>query len=86
MPEIGRFFGIVVTMYYNDHGLPHIHAKYGGQRASVVIEDGRILSGGLAARAGELLHEWLDLHRDELLDNWRLAQERKPLRKIDPLE
>ena len=86
MPEISRFFGIVVTMYYTDHALPHFHAKYAGQRISLAIEDARILAGDLPGRALDLLLEWRELHRDELLDNWRLAQERKPLRKIDPLE
>ena len=86
MLEISRFFGIVVTMYYADHSLPHVHAKYGGQRISVAIEDARILSGGLPNRARYLVLEWLELHRDELLADWELAQERKPLKKIDPLE
>ena len=57
MPEISRFFGIVVTMYYTDHVLPHFHAKYGGQRISVAIEDARILSGDFPGRARELVFE-----------------------------
>ena len=73
-------------MYYTDHTLPHVHAKYGGQRISLAIEDARILAGDLPGRALTLLLEWLALHRDELLADWKLAQERKPLRKIDPLE
>ena len=86
MPEISRFFGIVVTMYYRDHALPHFHAKYGEQRISVAIEDARLLSGDFPGRAMALVLEWLELHRDELLANWKLAQERKPLIRIDPLE
>ena len=86
MPEISRFFEIVVTMYYTDDALPHVHAKYSGQRISLAIEDARILAGDLPGRALTLLLEWLALHRDELLADWKLAQERKPLRKIDPLE
>ena len=86
MPEISRFFGIVITMYYTDHALPHFHAKYGEQRISVAIEDARILSGDFPRRARELVFEWLELHRDELLDDWELVRARKPLRKIDPLE
>lgn len=86
MPEISRFLGIVVTMYYTDHTLPHVHAKYGGQRISLAIEDARILAGDLPGRALTLLLEWLELHRDELLADWKLARERKPLNKIDPLE
>ena len=86
MPEISRFFGIVVTMYYADHTLPHVHAKYAWERISVAIEDVRILSGTLPPRALVLLFEWLKLRREELLADWELGQERKPLRKIDPLE
>lgn len=86
MPEISRFFGIVITMYYTDHVLPHFHAKYGGRRISVAMEDGRILSGDFPGRARDLVLEWLELHRDELFADWELAQARKPLKKIDPLE
>ena len=86
MPEISRFFGIVITMYYTDHALPHFHAKYGEQRISVAIEDARILSGDFPRRARELVFEWLELHRDELMDDWELVRARKPLKKIDPLE
>ena len=86
MPVLSRFLGIVIAMYWDDHLPAHFHAKYGGQRISLAIEDARILAGDLPGRALDLLLEWRELHRDELLDNWRLAQERKPLRKIDPLE
>lgn len=47
MPEISRFFGIIITMYYNDHGLPHFHAKYGEHKAKILIETGAIVEGGL---------------------------------------
>ena len=63
-----------------------LHAKYGEHRISVAIEHARILSGDLPRRAGDLVFEWAALHRDELLTNWELARQRKPLRKIDPLE
>ena len=86
MPEISRFFGIVIAMYYTDHALPHFHARYSGRRISMAIENGRILSGEFPNRAAELVREWLDLHRDELLADWDLARERKPLKKIAPLE
>ena len=52
----------------------------------VAIEDGRILSGTFPRRAQGLVLEWLELHRAELLEDWRLAQQRKPLMKIAPLE
>ena len=86
MPELSRFLGIVVAMYYNDHAPPHFHARYGSSEIRVEITSGRILSGTLPRRAQGLVLEWLELHRDELLADWRLAEERRPLNKIEPLE
>ena len=86
MPEISRFHGMVVAMYYTDHALPHVHAKYGEQRISVAIDDARILSGDFPRRARNLLLEWVESRQEELLADWKLAQERKRLKKIDPLE
>jgi hypothetical protein len=86
MPEICRFYGIVIAMYWNDHGVPHFHAKYGGQRASFSIGDLRLLEGGLSPRVTALVLEWAFLHRDELMENWRLAMTHKRLKSIKPLE
>ncbi len=86
MPEISRFFGIVVAMYYNDHSPPHFHARYAGQEIRVNIATGDILSGRLSARAEQMVLEWCALHRTELLADWALAAARKPLVKIEPLE
>ncbi len=86
MPEISRFLGIVIAMYYNDHGPAHFHARYGDRMIRVAIDDGRVLSGTFPRRAQGLVLEWLELHRAELLEDWRLAQQRKPLMKIAPLE
>lgn len=86
MPEITRFFGIVVAMYYNDHPPPHFHAYYRDFMIQVSIGSGMRLSGEFPARAERLLLEWLNLHREELLMNWDLARHRSPLRRIDPLE
>jgi hypothetical protein len=85
VPELSRFYGIVVAMYYREHGVPHFHASYGGFEASVEVESG-LIRGKLPGRAAALVHEWLDLHRGELLDNWELARLRKPLRPVPPLE
>jgi hypothetical protein len=73
-------------MYYNDHGPAHFHAKYGDDEIRVNIETGEILSGTFPRRAKGLVLEWLSIHREELLQDWRLAEERKPLNKIAPLE
>ena len=85
MPEISRFLGIVIAMYYRDDAPPHFHAIYGEHEATVNIETGE-LNGTLPARALSHVQEWRVLHRDELLRNWNLAQAQQPLPKIAPLE
>lgn len=86
MPELSRFFGIIIAMYYNDHAPPHFHAKYGGEQASIRIDTGQILDGALGTRALRLVDEWRLLHEAELLDDWNRAQARQPLCRIEPLE
>ncbi len=85
MPEVSRFFGIVIAMYYNDHAPPHFHASYGEYRISVRVKDG-FVEGRFPQRALGLVLEWYARHQDELLDNWESAQARRPLRPIAPLE
>ena len=86
MPEISRFLGIVIAMYYNDHAPPHFHARYGDSEIRVNIENGDIMSGNFPKRAENLVLEWYKLHREDLLNDWQLAVERRPLNKIEPLE
>lgn len=86
MLELSRFFGIVIAIYYNDHGVPHFHAKYAGRRASFSISDLTLLEGELPRRATALVLEWAFQHRAELLENWNLARDGRPLRDIAPLE
>ena len=85
MAEISRFLGIVIAMYYNEHAPPHFHAIYGGYEVTVEIETG-VVTGRFPPRALSHLLEWGALHRQELLDDWSLARQRKPLKKIAPLE
>jgi len=86
VPEISRFLGIVIAMYYNDHAPPHFHARYGEFEIRVNIESGIVMSGEFPRRARKHVLEWLDLHRDELMEDWILATERRPLFRIEPLE
>ena len=86
MPEISRFFGIVITIYWKEHGIPHFHAKYGGSRASFSIEDIRLLEGKLPPRVMALVVEWAIKNQDELLADWYLAMAKKPLNPIKPLD
>jgi hypothetical protein len=85
VPELSRFFGIVIAMYYTEHGPPHFHAAHGGRRASFDI-DGTRVRGELAPTAMKLVLEWASLHRRELLENWDLAKARKAMKPIAPLD
>jgi Domain of unknown function (DUF4160)/Protein of unknown function (DUF2442) len=85
MPEISRFLGIVIAMFYRDHSPPHFHAIYGDFEVTVTIETG-IVSGEFPKRALSHVLEWLELHKSELLKDWELAKERRPLNKVNPLE
>ena len=85
MPIISRFFGIIITINYREHQPPHFHAWYSGREATVHIRDGTI-NGDLPKRVVGFLLEWLDVHRNELAENWRRAQAGEPLKPVDPLE
>jgi len=85
MPEISRFFGMVVAIYYRDHSPPHFHVKYGNFRASIAIESLSLLEGKLPRRALTLVVEWALEHRTELVDNWKRAATGRCLKKIRPL-
>ena len=85
MPEISRFLGIVIAMYFKDHGPPHFHAKYGDQRATFSINDLRLIEGKLPPRVVSLVLEWAFQHREELLENWKRAERKEDLHKIEPL-
>ena len=85
MPELSRFLGIVIGMFYREHGVPHFHAVYGGHEVSVEVETGRI-HGQFPPRALKLVVEWRDLHKAELLENWALAKAGQSLKPIAPLE
>ena len=86
MPEISRFFGIVVAMYFRDHDPPHFHARYGEHKAKFDIETGKLIEGTMPRRARALVQEWCTLHLDELRADWELVQARKSPNKIEPLE
>jgi len=73
MPTVSRFFGIVISMYYDDHLPPHFHAKYAEHKAKVVIETLEIYEGRLPRRVFALVLEWAALHRAELWANWQRA-------------
>ena len=85
MPEVSRFLGIVVSGLYREHNPPHFHATYGGYDITVGILDG-VVSGTFPRRALRHVLEWYEMHQSELLEDWNLAQQRQPLKRIEPLE
>ncbi|MEW6003337.1 MAG: DUF4160 domain-containing protein [Nitrospirota bacterium] len=85
MPEISRFLGIIIAMYYLDHQPPHFHAKYGDYTGVFSIGELKLIDGHLPDRVISLILEWAFQHRDELMENWELAMAKKALRKIPPL-
>jgi hypothetical protein len=86
VPEISRFFGIIIGMLYNDHAPPHFHARYGEQRAIIGIDSLTVLGGRLSPRVLGLVMEWATLHHEALREDWQLAEQQAPLKSIAPLE
>ena len=85
MPEISRFYGIIIYMYMSEHNPSHFHVWYEDYKAIITITDG-VVTGSLPRRALNLVYEWLDLHKDELLDNWRRLSNYESPMKIEPLK
>lgn len=85
MPELCRFYGLIISMYHNDHGVPHFHVRHGEFRAKIEIESERI-HGYLPPRAISLALEWARPRRAELLENWHLARAGAELVRLTPLE
>lgn len=89
LPIISMFFGIIVRMYYADnqqHHVPHIHAEYGGDKAVFAIEDGRLLAGKFPNSKTRLVQAWIEIRREELNADWKLAVNSEEVFKIDPLK
>ena len=85
MPEISRFYGIVIYMYIDDHNPPHFHVWNEGYEATITIDEG-IVTGSLPRRTLRLVYEWLDIHHDEVMENWLLLSNSEAARKINPLK
>lgn len=87
MPELSRFFGLIIKMMFMDdgqHNKPHIHVTYGDYKASIGI-DGELLAGSLPVKQLKLVQAWLVLHEDELYAAWNKAVTGVPFDKIAPL-
>lgn len=86
MPEICRFYGIIIKMFYNDHNPPHFHAEYQDDEALIEIGTLTFIKGDLPPKAKLLVLEWVLIHREELMNNWERARIPEELFKIDPLQ
>ncbi|MEQ8905179.1 DUF4160 domain-containing protein [Ekhidna sp.] len=84
MPEISRFFGIIIYMYGYDHNPPHFHFTYGEYKGIMYINDG-VVEGKVPTKIVKKVATWLELHKEELLADWELSQKGEELFKIDPL-
>jgi len=88
MPTISMFYGILIQMYFYDdkrHSSPHIHAEYGEHHVSIAIKDGNVLAGSLPSAKMKLVQAWIEIHKEDLMADWKLAVSGEPVFKIDPL-
>lgn len=86
MPELSRFYGIIVRMFYGDHAPPHFHAVYQGEEVQINIETVTVMNGSMRQRALVLVLEWAELHQGELRQAWQQASHNQEPSKIQPLE
>lgn len=85
MPIISAFYGILIKMFFNDHAPPHFHTEYGEFKALIDIERLEVIEGRLPRRALNLVLDWAELHKAELVEDWQLCQAKQQPKKIDPL-
>ncbi len=81
MPEISRFLGIIIFMYFDEHDPPHLHVKYNEYRASMSLKEMNIIAGSLPAKVRGIVQEWMELHQKELLQMW----ETQEFHRVEPL-
>ncbi len=89
MPTVSMFYGILVSILFEDnerHHLPHFHVRYQNFKASIAIEDGRVLAGSVPPRQLRLVQAWVELHQDELFADWELALNGEEPFRIPPLQ
>ncbi|MEY8717387.1 DUF4160 domain-containing protein [Francisella philomiragia] len=85
MPTISRFFGIIISMYWDEHNPPHFHVRFGEYKCSVSITDIVVIVGELPKKQERLVLAWAEIHQKELLQNWELCQKDKQPMQIEPL-
>ena len=85
MPKICSFLGISIYMYYDEHNPPHFHAEYSGQDSIFIINPLEYSKGNLSPRIVGLVMEWATIHKNELLDNWKVLKENGKCKNIKTL-
>jgi hypothetical protein len=85
MPELSRFLGMVISIYFDDHNPPHFHVEYNDNEALISINDLSVMRGNLPPRVMGLAMEWARLHQTELLENWNMVKDNGKYYKIEPL-
>jgi len=85
VPELCRFHGILIAMFFNDHSPPHFHARYSGQEVKIAIDGLSVLDGRLPGPQTSLVRQWARLHQDELRRCWEAARRHEMPERIDPL-
>ncbi len=89
MPVISMFYGIIISMYFLDtkqHKFPHIHVSYQDSEAVIRIPDGDLIAGDIPKNKLKLVEAWVEIHKEELMANWKLASNGENIFKIDPLK
>ncbi len=89
MPVVSAFYGLIISLYYRDnkrHHKPHVHVWYQDSEVVLSIPDGDILEGSIPSNKMKLVQAWMEIHRDELLADWKLAADGQQIFKIDPLK
>lgn len=86
MPVISEFYGIKITMYWDEHHPPHFHAEYGDKKVLVDINNGTVMKGIFPLKQLKLVLAWCEIHRDELIANWRNGEQHQSFSRINPLE
>jgi hypothetical protein len=85
VPTISRFFGIVIAMFFDDHGFPHFHARHAEGEAKIRIDNLEVIDSSLGRRQLRFVLAWAELHQEELKENWRRARAGETLLEIEPL-
>ena len=85
VPTISRFYGIVIAMFFDDHGYPHFHARHAEGEAKVRIDNLEVIDSTLPRRQLRFVLAWAELHQEELTENWRRARAGETLKEIEPL-